>query len=169
MSFFSDMFGSSSTRSDSKTESTTLTNTGSGLAASGNSGSIVFNDPHAAIAALDANAYTVNRSMDTVEAGLGTVDKAVKANSDLSQNALSGALKAVGDTVTSASGLLSKTQQLYYEKIADNAGVAPQTLQQQQQAASADITKTIALAGAFIVGLLLLSRNDVTKTALQSK
>lgn len=162
MGFFSDVFGSSSTQSDSKTTSTTLTNTGNGLAASGNTGSIVFNDPHAAIAALDANAYTVSRSMDTV-------DTAVKANSDLSQNALSGALKAVGDTVTSANGVLEKTQQLYYEKIADNAGVAPQTLQQQQQAASADITKTVILAGAFIVGLLFFSRNDVTKTALQSK
>lgn len=153
MGLFSDIFGSSSTASTSTNQSTTLTNSGSGLAATGVTGNIVYNDPSAAVAALDANAYTVNRS-------LNTVDKAVQGNTDISQNALSGALKVVGDTVQSANALLSNTQQLYYNKIADNAGVAPQTLQQQQQAASSDLLK-LAVFGALALGaIILLSKSS---------
>lgn len=131
--------------------SQTLTNTGSGLAVSGSSGgTIVYNDPKAALQALEANSFVTDRS-------LTTVDKAVQGNTDIATNALSGALKAVGDTVLSANGVLEKTQQLYYEKIADNAGVAPQTLQQQQQSASADTTKTVILGAVFVVGLFFLT------------
>lgn len=168
MGLLGNLFGSGDSKSESKTESTTQTNTGSGLAASGITGNVTYvsNDPAAAVASLNATAYTVKRSLDTVDRSLDTADKAVKGSNDIATNTISGALKAVGDTVTSANGVLEKTQQLYYEKLADNAGVAPQTLQQQQQAASADITKTVALVGALLLSLLFLSRNDVAKTVI---
>lgn len=165
MGLFGGLFGGSGDHqaSTSTTTSTTLTNTGSGLAASGVTGNVNFtsNDPATAVAALEANAFTVDRS-------LGTVDKAVKGNNDLATNTISTALKTVADTVTQANGILERSGSMYTNALLDNRGVAPVTLQQQQQAASSDLIK-VGLFGALVLAaIVLLSRNDVAKTVLKS-
>ena len=196
MSFFGSLFGGGDKQTTaSTTSSNTQTNTGSGLAASGVAGSVsyVSNDPGTALAALEANAYGVARSMDSVDrannyaawtsgkaldtsAGatgkaLDTVSKATGSALDFSATSqgsaldtvnatVSGAFGAIKDTISQSTGLISKANEQFVSKLADNAGVAPQTLQQQQQAASADLLK-LALFGAVAVGaILLISRNS---------
>lgn len=148
------LFGGGNSSSQTVSSTTSTTSTGTGLTAGGIGGagktnvSFVQNDPATALAALQTGAYVTERS-------LGTVDSTVGKAFDSNTRTLSDSLKAVSDTVKSATGILGQTQELYYSKLADNAGVAPQTLQQQQQGASSDIMK-LALFGVLALGAVFI-------------